>query len=200
MEKFTIYKGKTVPLVNDNIDTDQIIPKQFLKAIDKTGFGRNLFYEWRYKGDTYEENPEFILNDPNYKEASILITGDNFGCGSSREHAAWAIGDYGFKVIIAGSYSDIFYNNALKNGLLPIVQPKSVRSNLFQLPSNEEITVDLPDQVIKTAAGDFPFEIDETFKYKLINGLDDIGITLTYEDQITEYEKYTAKNRALVQN
>ena len=190
MEKFTIYKGKTVPLVNDNIDTDQIIPKQFLKAIDKTGFGKNLFYEWRYIGDTYEENPEFILNHTAYKEASILITGDNFGCGSSREHAAWAIGDYGFKVIIAGSYSDIFYNNALNNGLLPIVQPQSVRDQLFKLPSDEQITIDLPGQVIKTSIGAFSFEIDETLKHKLVNGLDDIGITLTYEDEIKAYENF----------
>jgi len=189
-EKFTIYEGKTVPLVNDNIDTDQIIPKQFLKAIDKTGFGKNLFYEWRYIGDTYEENSEFILNNPNYKEASILITGDNFGCGSSREHAAWAIGDYGFKVIIAGSYSDIFYNNALNNGLLPIVQPQQVRDGLFELASHEQIIIDLPAQVIKTSIGAFSFEIDETLKHKLVNGLDDIGITLTYEEKIEEYENF----------
>jgi len=190
MEKFTIYQGKTVPLVNDNIDTDQIIPKQFLKAIDKTGFGKNLFYEWRYIGDTYKENPEFILNNPNYKAATILITGDNFGCGSSREHAAWAIGDYGFKVIIAGSYSDIFYNNALNNGILPIVQPQGVRDRLFKLGPHESIVIDLPAQAIKTSVGDFLFEINEAFKYKLINGLDDIGITLTYEDQIKTYENF----------
>ena len=188
MEKFTVYDGTTVPLVNDNIDTDQIIPKQFLKAIDKVGFGKNLFYEWRYKGDTDEENPEFILNKPSYRKASILITGDNFGCGSSREHAAWAIGDYGFKAIIAGSYSDIFYNNALKNGILPIVQPRVVRDCLFKLASHERITIDLPAQVIKTSVGNFSFEIEEIFKYKLVNGLDDIGITLTYADQITKYE------------
>jgi len=190
MEKFTIYEGQAVPIVNNNIDTDQIIPKQFLKVIDKTGFGKNLFYEWRYIGDTYEENLEFVLNDPVYKEASILITGDNFGCGSSREHAAWAIGDYGFKVIIAGSYSDIFYNNALNNGLLPIVQHQSVRDKLFKLPTHERIIIDLPDQMIKTSVGEFSFEIDDTFKYKLINGLDDIGITLIYEDKIKEYENF----------
>ena len=114
MEKFTIYKGTSVPVMNDNIDTDQIIPKQFLKAIDKKGFGKNLFYEWRYLKD-YDENPDFILNAPKYKKASLLISGDNFGSGSSREHAAWALSDYGFRAIIAGSYSDIFYNNALKS-------------------------------------------------------------------------------------
>ena len=188
MEKFTVFSGTTIPITNDNIDTDQIIPKQFLKAIDKTGFGKNLFYEWRYLGDSYEENPEFILNDPNYKFASILITGDNFGCGSSREHAAWALLDYGFKVIIAGSYSDIFDNNALKNGLLPIVQPQKIRDILISLPSEEKITIDLPAQSIKTSKGIFSFEIDDTFKHKLINGLDDIAITLMYEDQIQKYE------------
>lgn len=200
MEKFTIYKGQAVSLVNDNIDTDQIIPKQFLKTIDKTGFGKNLFYEWRYVGDTYEENPEFILNQPAYKGASILMTGDNFGCGSSREHAAWALGDYGFKVIVAGSYSDIFYNNALNNGLLPIVQPQSVRERLFELPSDEQITIDLPAQMIQTSVGNFAFEMDETFKYKLINGLDDIGITLTYEDAIKHYEAFRRPVYLLSQN
>ena len=188
MEKFITYAGKTIPIPNDNIDTDQIIPKQFLKTIDKTGFGKNLFYEWRYFEDTYEKNPDFILNDDNYQDATILITGDNFGCGSSREHAAWAIGDYGFKVIIAGSYSDIFYNNALNNGILPIVQPYGVREKLFKIPHDEAITIDLENQLIKTSTGDFSFEINETFKHKLINGLDDIGITLTFEDQIKNYE------------
>jgi len=190
MEKFTVYTGKTIPIINDNIDTDQIIPKQFLKAIDKTGFGKNLFYEWRYIGDTYKENPEFILNNPEYKEATILITGDNFGCGSSREHAAWALGDYGFKVVIAGSYSDIFYNNALNNGLLPIVQPQQVRDKLFKLSSDEEIVIDLLAQIIKTSVGEFSFEINERLKYKLVNGLDDIGITLTYDDEIKKYEDF----------
>ncbi|HAV94964.1 MAG TPA: 3-isopropylmalate dehydratase small subunit [Lactococcus lactis] len=188
MEKFTIYKGTSVPVMNDNIDTDQIIPKQFLKAIDKKGFGKNLFYEWRYLKD-YDENPEFILNAPKYKKASLLISGDNFGSGSSREHAAWALSDYGFRAIIAGSYSDIFYNNALKNGLLPIKQPREVLNQLTKLSSQEEITIDLPDQLIITSLGDFHFEIDPIWKDKLINGLDDIGITLQYEEAISAYEQ-----------
>ena len=188
MEKFTIYKGTSVPVMNDNIDTDQIIPKQFLKAIDKKGFGKNLFYEWRYLKD-YDENPDFILNAPKYKKASLLISGDNFGSGSSREHAAWALSDYGFRAIIAGSYSDIFYNNALKNGLLPIKQPREVLNQLTKLSSQEEITIDLPDQLIITSLGDFHFEIDPIWKDKLINGLDDIGITLQYEEAISAYER-----------
>ncbi|MDT2859919.1 3-isopropylmalate dehydratase small subunit [Lactococcus lactis] len=188
MEKFTIYKGTSVPVMNDNIDTDQIIPKQFLKAIDKKGFGKNLFYEWRYLKD-YDENPDFILNAPKYKKASVLISGDNFGSGSSREHAAWALSDYGFRAIIAGSYSDIFYNNALKNGLLPIKQPREVLNQLTKLSSQEEITIDLPRQLIITSLGDFHFEIDPIWKDKLINGLDDIGITLQYEEAISAYEQ-----------
>ena len=188
MEKFTIYKGTSVPVMNDNIDTDQIIPKQFLKAIDKKGFGKNLFYEWRYLKD-YDENPYFILNAPKYKKASLLISGDNFGSGSSREHAAWALSDYGFRAIIAGSYSDIFYNNALKNGLLPIKQPREVLNQLTKLSSQEEITIDLPHQLIITSLGDFHFEIDPIWKDKLINGLDDIGITLQYEEAISAYEQ-----------
>lgn len=188
MEKFTIYKGTSVPVMNDNIDTDQIIPKQFLKAIDKKGFGKNLFYEWRYLKD-YDENPDFILNAPKYKKASLLISGDNFGSGSSREHAAWALSDYGFQAIIAGSYSDIFYNNALKNGLLPIKQPREVLNQLTKLSSQEEITIDLPHQLIITSLGDFHFEIDPIWKDKLINGLDDIGITLQYEEAISAYEQ-----------
>lgn len=188
MEKFTIYTGTSVPVMNDNIDTDQIIPKQFLKAIDKKGFGKNLFYEWRYIKD-YDENPDFILNVPKYKKASLLISGDNFGSGSSREHAAWALSDYGFRAIIAGSYSDIFYNNALKNGLLPIKQPREVLNQLTKLSSQEEITIDLPHQLIITSLGDFHFEIDPIWKDKLINGLDDIGITLQYEEAISAYEQ-----------
>lgn len=123
MEKFTVYTGKSVPLMNDNIDTDQLIPKQFLKAVDKKGFGKNLMFEWRYLNDDYEENPDFVFNKPEYRDATILVTGDNFGSGSSREHAAWALEDYGFRCVIAGSFSDIHYNNELKNGMLPIVQP-----------------------------------------------------------------------------
>ena len=189
MEKFTVYKGTTVPLMNDNIDTDQIIPKQFLKATDKTGFGKNMFFEWRYLSDGEAENPDFILNHPEYRQATILISGDNFGSGSSREHAAWAIKDYGFRAVIAGSFSDINYKNELKNGILPIVQPLETREILAALSPDETIEIDLPHQVIKTSKGDFTFEIDAEWKRKLVNGLDDIGITLQYEDLITAYEK-----------
>ena len=189
MEKFTVYKGTTVPLMNDNIDTDQIIPKQFLKATDKTGFGKNMFFEWRYLSDGEAENPDFILNHPEYRQATILISGDNFGSGSSREHAAWAIKDYGFRAVIAGSFSDIHYNKELKNGILPIVQPLETREILAALSPDETIEIDLPHQVIKTSKGDFTFEIDAEWKRKLVNGLDDIGITLQYEDLITAYEK-----------
>ena len=189
MEKFTVYKGTTVPLMNDNIDTDQIIPKQFLKATDKTGFGKNMFFEWRYLSDGEAENPDFILNHPEYRQATILISGDNFGSGSSREHAAWAIKDYGFRAVIAGSFSDIHYNNELKNGILPIVQPLETREILAALSPDETIEIDLPNQVIKTSKGDFTFDIDAEWKRKLVNGLDDIGITLQYEDMITAYEK-----------
>ena len=189
MEKFTVYKGTTVPLMNDNIDTDQIIPKQFLKATDKTGFGKNMFFEWRYLSDGEAENPDFILNHPEYRQATILISGDNFDSGSSREHVAWAIKDYGFRAVIAGSFSDIHYNNELKNGILPIVQPLETREILAALSPDETIEIDLPHQVIKTSKGDFTFEIDAEWKRKLVNGLDDIGITLQYEDLITAYEK-----------
>ena len=188
MEKFTVYTGKSVPLMNDNIDTDQLIPKQFLKAVDKKGFGKNLMFEWRYLNDDYEENPDFVFNKPEYRDATILVTGDNFGSGSSREHAAWALEDYGFRCVIAGSFSDIHYNNELKNGMLPIVQPLEVRQNW--LPScGEKSTIDFQTKSLNLQSGEFPFDIDHEWKRKLVEGLDDIGITLQYEDLIAAYEK-----------
>ena len=189
MEKFTVYSGTMVPLMNDNIDTDQLLPKQFLKLIDKKGFGKYLMYAWRYLDDDYTENPDFIFNQEAYRGATILITGDNFGSGSSREHAAWALEDYGFKVVIAGSFGDIHYNNELNNGILPIVQPLEVRRALASLAPEQEITIDLPQQKIISPVGTFDFEIDGDWKKKLIEGLDDIGITLQLEDLITAYEK-----------
>ena len=189
MEKFTVYRGTTVPLMNDNIDTDQILPKQFLKLIDKKGFGKYLMYAWRYLDDKYTEDPDFVFNRPEYRKASILISGDNFGAGSSREHAAWALADYGFKVVIAGSFGDIHYNNELNNGMLPIVQPREVRDKLAQLQPTDQVTVDLEQQKIISPIGEFTFEIDSEWKHKLLNGLDDIGITLQYEDLIAAYEK-----------
>ncbi len=187
MEALKIHKGKTVPLLNNNIDTDQIIPKAFLKRIEKTGFGEFLFDEWRYLPDR-SLNPEFILNQPEYSEATILIAGDNFGCGSSREHAAWALTDYRFKVVIAGSFGDIFYMNATKNGLLPIVlQPEECHA-LAGLPAAEQVTIDLPNQQVISSLGYYYFEIDPTWKEKLVNGLDDIDLTLALADKIREYE------------
>ncbi|HEL1584029.1 TPA: 3-isopropylmalate dehydratase small subunit [Streptococcus suis] len=189
MDKFTIYSGTTVPLMNDNIDTDQILPKQFLKLIDKKGFGKYLMYAWRYLDRNYTENPDFIFNQAAYRQATILVTGDNFGAGSSREHAAWALADYGFKVVIAGSFGDIHYNNELNNGMLPIVQPREVREKLAKLSPTDIITVNLEQQKIITPIGDFDFEIAPDWKHKLINGLDDIGVTLQYEELIAEYER-----------
>lgn len=188
MEAFTQHKGTTVPLMNDNIDTDQIIPKSFLKRIEKTGFGEFLFDEWRYKEDR-TANPEFNLNKPKYNGASILVSGDNFGSGSSREHAAWALTDFGFRSIIAGSFSDIFYMNATKNGLLPIVLKKAELNELAQLDATEEITIDLPKQQVIASTGTYSFDIDSTWKHKLVNGLDDIDISLSYEAEITKYEE-----------
>lgn len=187
MKYFTVHTGKSVPLMNDNIDTDQIIPKGYLKRIEKTGFGEFLFDDWRYDQDRSLKT-DFILNEPAYQGASILISGDNFGSGSSREHAAWALLDYGFRAVIAGSYSDIFYMNATKNGLLPIVLSKEERKLIAALPADNEITIDLPKQEVRTTAGNFSFEIDATWKDKLVKGLDDIAVTLAYEEQVRAYE------------
>ncbi|MEC5302345.1 MULTISPECIES: 3-isopropylmalate dehydratase small subunit [Staphylococcus] len=184
IKPITTYTGKVVPLFHDNIDTDQIIPKVHLKRISKSGFGPFAFDEWRYLDDG-SDNPDFNPNKPEYKDATILITGENFGCGSSREHAAWALKDYGFDIIIAGSYSDIFYMNCTKNAMLPIVLDEDVRKYLAQAG---EITVDLPNQTVSTSDKSFDFEIDETWKNKLVNGLDDIALTLQYEDAIKSYE------------
>ena len=184
IKPITTYTGKVVPLFNDNIDTDQIIPKVHLKRISKSGFGPFAFDEWRYLDDG-SDNPDFNPNKPEYKDASILITGENFGCGSSREHAAWAIKDYGFDIIIAGSYSDIFYMNCTKNAMLPIVLDKEARE---YLADSGEITIDLPNQTVSTKDKSFDFQIDETWKKKLVNGLDDIDITLQFEDAIKNYE------------
>ncbi|MFQ3710028.1 3-isopropylmalate dehydratase small subunit [Staphylococcus equorum] len=188
IKPITTYTGKVVPLFHDNIDTDQIIPKVHLKRISKSGFGPFAFDEWRYLDDG-SDNPDFNPNKPEYKDASILITGDNFGCGSSREHAAWAIKDYGFDIIIAGSYSDIFYMNCTKNAMLPIVLDEEARKHLAQ---SESITVDLPNQTVSSPDKTFTFDIDETWKNKLVKGFDDVAVTLQYEDEIKSYER--AKN------
>ncbi|MFQ3905800.1 3-isopropylmalate dehydratase small subunit [Staphylococcus sp. Mo2-7] len=185
IKPITTYTGKVVPLFHDNIDTDQIIPKVHLKRISKSGFGPFAFDEWRYLDDG-SDNPDFNPNKPEYKDASILITGDNFGCGSSREHAAWAIKDYGFDIIIVGSYSDIFYMNCTKNAMLPIVLDEEARKHLAQA---ESITVDLPNQTVTSPDKTFTFDIDETWKNKLVKGLDDVAVTLQYEDEIKSYER-----------
>lgn len=187
MEAFKVYTGMTVPFMNDNVDTDQIIPKTYLKRVDKKGFGEFLFDDWRYLSD-HRPNPEFVLNFPEYQKATILVSGDNFGSGSSREHAAWALMDYGFKAVIAGSFSDIFYMNATKNGLLPIALDKVAREKLAAVSPTAKITIDLPNQVVKTKEDTFSFAIDETWKNKLVNSLDEIGITLQAEELISQYE------------
>ncbi|MEE6452768.1 3-isopropylmalate dehydratase small subunit [Gottfriedia acidiceleris] len=191
MKPLRTHKGTTVSIMLDNIDTDQIIPKQYLKRIERTGFGEFLFDEWRYHDDR-SPNQSFSLNKEDRKNASILISGNNFGCGSSREHAPWALNDYGFTIIIAGSFADIFYNNCIKNGMLPIVLKDEIRSQLSTLSGNQEIEVDLENQVVKTIFGNFDFAIDPVWKEKLLNGLDDIAITMKYENDIEKYEKLHA--------
>lgn len=188
MEPFKVYKGREVPFMNDNIDTDQIIPKNYLKRIEKTGFGEFLFDDWRYLRNR-QPNPEFVLNEPRYQGATILLSGDNFGSGSSREHAAWALLDYGFRAVIAGSFSDIFYMNATKNGLLPVVLPLAARTAIAELPAEQEITIDLPHQKVKAGDQSYSFDIDSTWKYKLVNGLDEISITMQEDEAILAYEK-----------
>lgn len=188
MKPITMITNTAIPLMKDNIDTDQIIPKQFLKNILKTGYGKNLFYDWRYL-DGGKPNSKFILNQSEYQGASILITGDNFGCGSSREHAVWALKDFGFEVVIAGSYSDIFYMNSTKNGLLAISLPRKQREILANISADEKITVDLPKQEVSYKNYKFNFEIDPLWKHKFVNGLDDIAITMGYDKEISQYEK-----------
>ena len=200
MNKFTIHKGIVAPMDRENVDTDAIIPKQFLKSIRKTGFGPNLFDEWRYldKGEPGEDvskrkpNPDFVLNQPRYAGASILLARKNFGCGSSREHAPWAIEQYGFRALIAPSYADIFFNNCFKNGILPIVLPEAQVAQLFDEVAafpGYGLTIDLERQVIVKAQGEeIPFDVQAFRKYCLLNGLDDIGLTLRHKDKIAAFE------------
>lgn len=192
MDSFTTLTGVVAPLESLNVDTDQIIPKQFLKRIERTGYGEFLFFDWRYKEDG-TPNPEFEMNAPRYQGASILLSKDNFGCGSSREHAPWALNDYGIRCILATSFADIFFNNCFNNGMLPIVLPVETIQHLFnEVRANDgyQLTVDLPSQTISTPDGSaIPFEVNEFKKYRLLNGLDQIGLTLLHEEKITEYEK-----------
>ena len=200
MQKFTTHTGLVAPMDRENVDTDAIIPKQFLKSIRKTGFGPNLFDAWRYLDAGFpgqdpasrKPNPDFVLNQPRYKGASILLARKNFGCGSSREHAPWALDQYGFRVIIAPSYADIFFNNSFKNGLLPIVLPDAQVAQLFAEAlafPGYALTVDLERQVIARAQGqEIPFNVEVFRKYCLVNGLDDIGLTLRHSDKIKAFE------------
>jgi 3-isopropylmalate/(R)-2-methylmalate dehydratase small subunit len=192
MQPFTKHTGTVLPLDRLNVDTDQMVPKQFLKSQSKTGFGRVLFYDWRYLPGE-KPNPDFILNSPRYQGVSVLLARANFGCGSSREHAPWAIGDYGFRVLIAPSYADIFFNNCFKNGILPVTLGEQQVDELFKRAEKEPgyaLTVDLPSQTVSDAHGlQVKFEIDEFRKRVLLEGLDDIGLTLKYEANITTYEQ-----------
>ena len=192
MQPFTKLTGLVATLDRNNVDTDQIIPKQFLKRIERTGFGQFLFYDWRYLEDGTTPNPEFHLNRPELQGASVLVAQRNFGCGSSREHAPWALEDYGFRVVIAPSFADIFYNNCFKNGMLPIRLSEEQVADLFRRAEKPgyKLTVDLEDQTIKDDAGlNLTFEVDDFRRHCLLNGLDDIGLTLKHEDKITAYEK-----------
>ncbi len=200
MQKFTLLKGLVAPMDRENVDTDAIIPKQFLKSIRKTGFGQNLFDEWRYLDAGFpgqdpnrrKPNPDFVLNQPRYQGASILLARKNFGCGSSREHAPWALEQYGFRALIAPSYADIFFNNSFKNGLLPIVLSEAQISQLFNESAafpGYALTIDLERQVIiKPQGEEIAFEVQPFRKYCLLNGFDDIGLTLRQADKIRAFE------------
>jgi len=193
VEKFTVHTGIVAPLDARNVDTDQIVPKQFLKRIERTGYGDVLFYDWRYLDDGKTPNPEFEMNAPRYKGASILLTRDNFGCGSSREHAPWALRDYGFRSIIAVSFADIFYNNCFNNGILPITLSESEVDTLFKevrATEGYKLTIDLEKQVVIKPDGTIiSFDIHPFLKKRLLNGWDHIDLTLRYEKYISEYEK-----------
>ncbi|UIF85221.1 3-isopropylmalate dehydratase small subunit [Cupriavidus sp. UYPR2.512] len=200
MDKFTVHSGLVAPLDRENVDTDAIIPKQFLKSIQRTGFGPNLFDEWRYKDvgqpgmDNSKRplNPDFVLNQPRYQGASILLARRNFGCGSSREHAPWALTQYGFRAVIAPSFADIFFNNCYKNGLLPVALSEQQIDHLFNETNafnGYQLTIDLDKQVVLTPSGQgYEFDIAPFRKYCMLNGFDDIGLTLRHADKIKAYE------------
>ena len=200
MQKFTVHQGLVAPMDRENVDTDAIIPKQFLKSIRKTGFGINLFDEWRYldHGEPGQDpasrkpNPDFVLNLPRYAGASVLLARKNFGCGSSREHAPWALDQFGFRAILAPSFADIFFNNSFKNGLLPIVLPEATIAQLFDEVKafpGYQLTVDLDRQVIVKPQGEeIPFDVNAFRRYCLLNGFDDIGLTLRHKEKIQAFE------------
>jgi 3-isopropylmalate/(R)-2-methylmalate dehydratase small subunit len=202
MDKFTVVNGLVAPMDRANVDTDQIIPRQFLRSIKRTGFGPNLFDAWRYLDEGWpgkpqaerKLNPDFVLNQPRYRGASILIARKNFGCGSSREHAAWALAEYGFRAVIAPSYADIFYDNSCKNGLLPVVLAESEVDRLLHEVAafpGFRLTVDLEKQIVATADGAkaMRFDVDPFRKYCLVNGLDEVGLTLRHADKIRAFEE-----------
>jgi len=206
MEKFIVVTGVVAPMDRPNVDTDAIIPKQYLKSIKRSGFGPNAFDDWRYldpgapdiDNSSRRINPDFVLNQSPYDQASILIARENFGCGSSREHAVWALDDFGFRAVIAPSFADIFFNNSFKNGMLPIVLDAEVVNEIFEkvaAKSGYEITVDLTKQKVVTEDGDeYPFEVDAFRKHCLLNGLDDISLTLQHADEIKAYEEKTKQS------
>jgi 3-isopropylmalate/(R)-2-methylmalate dehydratase small subunit len=191
MKPFRVHKGRVAPLFRANVDTDQIIPKQFLKRIEKTGFGEFVFYDWRRLPDG-SLDPEFTLNQPRYKGASILVADKNFGCGSSREHAVWALADFGFQAVIAPTFADIFANNCVQNGVLTVAlteqESAEIARRAQEIP-NYELTIDLEKKSVTDSQGfSASFQIDDSIRHRLLNGLDDIGLTLQYEKEITAYE------------
>ena len=210
MKKYTTEQGIVCPLDRSNVDTDLIIPKQFLKSIKRTGFGVNLFDELRYMDEGYigqdiskrPLNPDFVLNQPRYQGATILLARENFGCGSSREHAPWALEEYGFRTVIAPSFADIFYNNCFKNGMRPVILSDTAISELFAecfAQAGYQLSVDLENQVVTTTSGKaYPFEVDAFRKHCLLNGLDDIGLTLQQAEQIKAYEAKAQQSRPWV--
>lgn len=207
MQKYTVEQGIVTPLDRANVDTDLIIPKQFLKSIKRTGFGDNLFDELRYMDEGYlgqdiskrPKNPDFVLNQPRYQGSTILLARTNFGCGSSREHAPWALSEYGFRTVIAPSFADIFFNNSFKNGMLPVILTEQEVDQLFkECEANEgyQLTVELDAQEVRTPSGQaFKFEVDSFRKHCLLNGLDDIGLTLQAEDDIHAFENHIKQTR-----
>lgn len=192
MNQFKKHSGIVAPLYQANIDTDQIIPKQFLKSIERTGFGQFLFYDWRFDENGVEK-PDFVLNQTRYKNASVLLAGKNFGCGSSREHAPWSLEDFGFRVVIASAFADIFYNNCFKVGILPVILDEEIVAKLVEKAEkieNYQLSVDLENCKITDEHGfEICFNIDEFRRYCLLNGLDDIGLTLRHEEKITDFEQ-----------
>ena len=202
MVPFIKHTGLVVPLERANVDTDQIIPKQFLKRIERTGFGQFLFFDWRYLANG-EPNPDFVLNEPRYRGASILVTGKNFGCGSSREHAPWALAEYGVRVVLASSFADIFSNNCFKNGMLPITLADEQISQIMVHAKKDDaykLTVDLDALLVTDDHGlSIPFHVSEFQRYCLMNGLDDIGLTLQHESDIKAYEDSRPAWKATIQ-